>query len=613
MSNNIHYYRRRLPTCIHVSFSSSKSVKLNTEFGLHSAVLLTRLILIKLSTKRLRLLSVELIERIRGNHLPLSMTPLIPVREMFSVLSDPTLADCHFLPPILYLRVKNFLGLTLSMAGNNILHTCPLVLTQSMIPPISIILYISMFQSSPYDSSDTPSFSPDEIRESILLLPKGKAVGQDSISSEHLIYSANVCAPAISNLFNSILNVGAVPSSFCKSIIIPLYKGQGKLAADPSNYRGISLTPVLSKLFERVLYPHIADSLTPLLHPLQGGFRQGFSSLHTSLILQEGIEECKSTRSKAFIAFLDARKAFDTVWHSGLFFKLSQSGIAPSIWKVLYFWYSHLESAVMWDNSFSQYFPVTQGVRQGAVLSPILYSFFVNDLLFQLESLNGGLFIGSTFVGAPTYVDDVCLISNDPLNLQQMLDIAQSYAVKWHYSFNIDKSLILVIGESSISRQTAQTTRSFYLAGKKLREVDSAKHLGVVISNSTPHLIRASQISSSFRNAFLTLSAIGTRYSQLNPATSLFLVKSFCLPILTFSFCIWSPPQSVIVILERIWLKCLRTLLGLPPHAPTLGVHKLLGTLSINYLFFKSRLCFLMSILCLPSSAIIHHYQIPLI
>ena len=93
---------------------------------------------------------------------------------------------------------------------------------------------VSVFLSTPHDPSDTPSFSPEEIRETILHLPKGKAVGQDSISSEHLLHSANICAPAICNLFNSILIVGAVPSSFCKSIVIPLYKGQGKLASDPT-------------------------------------------------------------------------------------------------------------------------------------------------------------------------------------------------------------------------------------------------------------------------------------------------------------------------------------------------------------------------------------------
>ena len=153
-------------------------------------------------------------------------------------------------------------------------------------------------------------------------------------------------------------------------------------------------------------------------------------------------------------------------------------------------------------------------------------------------TIYNSLFIGPTFVGAPTYVDDVCLISNDPRNLQQMLNTAQSYADVGHYSFSTDKSVIIVIGESSTSRHTAQQTRLFYFEaeGGGLCETSWCCYL-----QSTSHLNRATEISS-FRNAFLSLPAIGTRYSQLNPATSLFLVKSFCLPIPTFSFCIWSPP-----------------------------------------------------------------------
>uniref|UniRef100_A0A1X7TXX3 Reverse transcriptase domain-containing protein n=1 Tax=Amphimedon queenslandica TaxID=400682 RepID=A0A1X7TXX3_AMPQE len=202
--------------------------------------------------------------------------------------------------------------------------------------------------------------------------------------------------------------------------IIDINLLDGKVASDPANYRDISLISVLSKLFEKVLYPYIADILTPLLHLLQGGFRQGFSSLHTSLILQEGIAECKACHHKAYLAFLDVKKAFDTVWHDGLFFKLMQAGISPSIWKTLFYWYSHLVSAVSWDSITSQYFPVKQGICQGAVLSPILYSLYVNDLLIQLELLNVGLFINSLYVGAPTYVDDACLISDNSINLQHM-------------------------------------------------------------------------------------------------------------------------------------------------------------------------------------------------
>lgn len=161
----------------------------------------------------------------------------------------------------------------------------------------------------------------------IYSLPLRKSSGPDSISSEHLIFAATSCALLLCQLFNGILALGMVPSAFCKSLIVPIFKGQGKDPIDPSNYRGISLTSTVSKLFERVIAPRFLECLLPLLHPLQGGFRPGFSTLHSSYILQEAILECRSHQKKAFVALLDVRKAFDTVWHDGLLFKLYEAGV----------------------------------------------------------------------------------------------------------------------------------------------------------------------------------------------------------------------------------------------------------------------------------------------
>ena len=120
--------------------------------------------------------------------------------------------------------------------------------TNNLDPNTSDIAHkVSLYNSCICDPSDPLHFSVAEIEEAILHLPKKKATGLDRISSEHLLYSAKACAPILCNLFNSILLTGSVPSSFCQSIIIPLFKGQGKVASDPSNYRGISLTSILSK------------------------------------------------------------------------------------------------------------------------------------------------------------------------------------------------------------------------------------------------------------------------------------------------------------------------------------------------------------------------------
>uniref|UniRef100_A0A1X7VWE2 Reverse transcriptase domain-containing protein n=1 Tax=Amphimedon queenslandica TaxID=400682 RepID=A0A1X7VWE2_AMPQE len=281
-----------------------------------------------------------------------------------------------------------------------------------MDPSISDIAHqVSLYHSLLCDPSDTLQFTVSKIEMTIFQLPKKKATGLDHISSEHLIYSASACAPVLCNLFNSILLTGSVPSSFCQSIIIPLFRGQGKVASDPSNYR--------ARLGFLQRSEESSFTGTPIWNPLSSGI----TTSHHSFWSPRGSD------------------------------------------KVLY--------------------------------SPILYSLFVNDL-FLLEDLPGGLFIDSCYVGSPMYVDDICLISDNDSQLQSMLNVADSYANKWLYAFNPDKSVILVLGESPTSRQLSQQGRSFILPGKQLSEVDSAKHIAILLSNSASHINRATQVCTSF-------------------------------------------------------------------------------------------------------------------
>ena len=88
-------------------------------------------------------------------------------------------------------------------------------------------------------------------------------------------------------------------------------------------------------------------------------------------------------------AFLNAHKAFDPVWHSGLMVKLHQWKIPMYIWHLLYTWYNCQSSSVLWDSSTSRKFSIKQGVRQGAILSPLLYSIYVDELLDKLTVRSG--------------------------------------------------------------------------------------------------------------------------------------------------------------------------------------------------------------------------------
>ena len=116
---------------------------------------------------------------------------------------------------------------------------------------------------------------------------------------------------------------------------------------------------------------------------------------------------------------LDVKKAFNTVWHHGLFVKLHRKGIPTCIWHILNNWYTSSSCSVLQCGNHSSSFPILQGVRQGAIL---LYSIFVDDLLNTLDHSGLRARIGEVFCGSPMYADNLALVASSPEELQAMLD-----------------------------------------------------------------------------------------------------------------------------------------------------------------------------------------------
>ena len=298
-------------------------------------------------------------------------------------------------------------------------------------------------QSLPADEPDL--VSEEEVVAIIHSLPLWKAAGPDHITNEHLKFGGSGLPMVLSALFNATFLSGHIPASFRHGLIIPIPKGNNKDLSIPTNYRGITLSSVIGKIFEKVLLHHLTEQQSQL-NPLQGGFRSGFSCVHSAFILQESITSIREQKQKAFVAFLDVKRAFDTVWHAGLMYKLAEFQCLLYIWHLLDKWYSQSTSAVLWNSCISRSFRIQQGVRQGAILSPLLYSIFVNSLLDQLTDSGRGAHIGNIYCGALMYADDLALISSSEADLHHMLSMLSDYALMWRYHFNAAKSAVLVFG-----------------------------------------------------------------------------------------------------------------------------------------------------------------------
>jgi len=181
-----------------------------------------------------------------------------------------------------------------------------------------------------------------------------------------------------------------VPGDFCNGIIVPVLKSKHGDATKLNMYRAITLSPVLSKLFELVLHNLFKDFLTS--DQLQFGFKKKSSCSHALFAFNESIKYYMSNQTKVFTAFLDASKAFDKVLHNGLFVKLLRRNVPVSLVLLLRNWYNHLQCCVRWQNKTGYSFPVFCGVRQGGVLSPYLFAMYVNDPINTLRLSGYGLY-----------------------------------------------------------------------------------------------------------------------------------------------------------------------------------------------------------------------------
>ena len=228
------------------------------------------------------------------------------------------------------------------------------------------------------------------------------------------------------------------------------------------------------------------------------------------------------------MALLDVQKAFDTVWHKGLFLKLYQAGVKDRAWLFLLKWYNQSSCSVLWCGKSSRVFTINQGVKQGGILSPFLYSLFVNDLLKELAVSGYGVSVDDLFTGAPMYADDLALISSSSADLQNLLEIVFHYSRRWKYQLNVSKTKILVFG----SRIPPAPQWSL---GDGLVTVESEHfHLGVLRS-VTNSMSRTLHHLSNGRSSFFALYKYGARFGCLHPVSALKLYTTF----LSSPFTIW--------------------------------------------------------------------------
>ena len=196
------------------------------------------------------------------------------------------------------------------------------------------------------------------------------------------------------------------------------------------------------------------------------------------LLLKEILSFYKDHGSNIFVSFIDASKAFDRVNYVPLFNKLILRKTPSYIVRLLINWYTNQTAAVSWATILSASCNVCNGVRQGGVLSPVLFSIYIDDLSVSLSSTTAGCLLGRSLISHFFYADDVVLFAPSAKGLQRLLDVCSDYAFKHDIIFNAQKSQCLVVRSDRLQYCTAV----FFLSSVPLEFTEQYKYLGHIIS-----------------------------------------------------------------------------------------------------------------------------------
>ena len=366
----------------------------------------------------------------------------------------------------------------------------------------------------------TDSFSLLDIEDIIKNLKTDKAVGVDFISNEMLKHgNCNNLISILHQIFNQMFKNGYTPNDFNTSLVTPIPK-KGELT-EPKDYRPISVSTTFAIIYEKLILTKINFN-KDLIGPNQFGYKPNTSCKHAYFIVNETINYYNKGKSPLFIASLDATKAFDKLWRSGLFYKLKDK-IDEFTWRAILSYYNESKIIVKLNGLSSETHQTTEGAKQGGVLSGFLFNFFLNEMINECLNANVGAKINKINVSVIAYCDDIVLMSPTIKHLEILLDICHRYSIKWKIEFNETKSVYISFSHTKTSINEVPKINK-----KEMTRVDNLIYLGLPLGDDEFKKNFFDKSMSKCERSFYSLHGLGCKPNALNPRTISFIYKQFC-------------------------------------------------------------------------------------
>ena len=434
---------------------------------------------------------------------------------------------------------------------------------------------------------DVQLVTPDIVRQASKNLNDSKSDPQLNFSSDCIKNGTTELFEKLAAALQCFLIHGHVTYFLLLATLVPLIKDKLGSLNSSKNYRTIAISSLILKLLDWIILILFGSRLG--IDDLQFAYQPGVSANMCTWTVIETASYFLRNGGNVYCCLMDMTKAFDLVKHSILFKKFLKAGLSAIFIRLLIFIYVNQFANIKWNDQLSSTFSMTNGVRQGAILSGFAYCFYMNQLFSILRKNKSGCWIRGTFFGILGYSDDSLLLAPSLDSLQEMLTICEKYAASHNLKFSTDgnpkkcktKCLAFLLKDRPLP--------PMYLCGNPLPWVSSGKHLGITIENKMDGM--KSDIKMKRADYINKNNEIMQEFNFSHPKSKI-KINNIYNSHLTGS-CLWDLYSKEAVMLEKTWNVSMRLMLDIPKETHRYLIEPLSETTHLKTFLIKRFLTFL--------------------
>ena len=421
-----------------------------------------------------------------------------------------------------------------------------------------------------------------ELQNVIKKLKRKKSLGPDGIPNEIFLEADENTKKTLLTIINRIHQNEQIPPSWLQGHIIRLYKGKGT-KGKCSNERGITLASNIGKVYERIINERVKKVVQ--ITEAQAGGIPGSATVDHLIVMKQTINEIKNKGKTAYLVFLDVQKAYDKAWLDAILYVLHKNGVKGKNLQMVQKLNSNLSAKIHTRHGLTREIRIRDSIRQGGVLSVVEYATLIDEISKELKIHDLGVTTeAGEKINSLLWMDDVCLIHHDPKILQEMLDITNHVALKYHIEFGAAKCKVVKIGKGKKS--------TIKLNGQILEEVDTYKYLGELISkkNNLEAHIEATETKIHAVTQSIITETGNKEFKGMKMQAIWQLFDATVTPIMTYGSESWNLTRKEENHLQTIHNKAIKTILALPQGTPTNILLAETGQLPIKYTINKKKI-----------------------